>query len=232
MLYKKIDREILDKCFNDLSKIYKKKSKGFEIEIILIGGASILLNYNFRDVTSDVDAIYLETAELKEAIKEVSEKYGLNFDWLNGDVKKTISFSKKLAEFSVFYKTYNNVITVRTIKDEYLIAMKLKSGRIYKNDMSDIVGILSENVNNKKITYDMVDKAMKDLYDGWDGVDKNVIDTFNKMVLSDDLKVLYNEIISEEKTNRDMLLDFDEKYPNVLKESNIKDILKKLDSKS
>jgi hypothetical protein len=35
-------------------------------------------------------------------------------------------------------------VTVRTVTGEYLIAMKLMSGRQYKNDISDIVGILRE----------------------------------------------------------------------------------------
>ena len=51
--------------------------------------------------------------------------------------------------------------------------MKLMSGRIYKNDISDTIGIIISNKNNGKDgTYDMIDKAIKNLYGNWDGVDK------------------------------------------------------------
>ena len=43
----------------------------------------------------------------------------------------------------VYYKIFP--LTVRTIVTEYLVVMKLKSGRCYKNDLSDIVGIISEH---------------------------------------------------------------------------------------
>ena len=53
------------------------------------------------------------------------------------------SFSDKLAEKSKHYKVMNNgSIEVRMVDAEYLIAMKVKSGREAGNDISDIIGIL------------------------------------------------------------------------------------------
>ena len=40
---------------------------------------------------------------------------------------KTDSYSPKLIEFSCYYRTFANVVTVRTIEAEYLIAMKLRA---------------------------------------------------------------------------------------------------------
>ena len=71
-------------------------------------------------------------------------------------------------EVSVYYKTYSNILTVRTVAAEYLIAMKLLSGRKYKYDLSDIAGILTEHQKNgKPITREAVDKAVITLYGDW-----------------------------------------------------------------
>lgn len=228
----KISKKDLDKYFNELSKIYRKMTHGYEVEIILIGGASILINYNFRDVTNDIDAYYLPSSEIKEAIHKVSDKFGIDTKWLNDDFKTTKSFSNKLSEFSTFYKSYNEVLSIRTIKDEYLIAMKLVSGRIYKNDISDIVGILYEcKKNNKVITLETIDKAVKHLYGNWDLISSEVKNILNDALNNNDLGKMYNNIVKNEKSNKATLIDFDDKYPNILNETNINDILDKLKSK-
>ena len=104
-------------------------------ELILIGGASVLINYGFRNMTTDIDAVIEASSLMKEAINHVGDLYGLPNGWLNADFTKTVSYSEKLSQFSVYYKTYANVVTIRTIKAEYLIAMKLRSCRQYKSDL-------------------------------------------------------------------------------------------------
>ena len=228
-MFTKIDKVKLDNYFNELAKIYKKKSHGYIFEFILVGGASILVNYNFRDVTNDIDAYYLPSADIKDAIKIVSEKFGIDSKWINNDFQKTKSYSNKLSEFSTFYKSYKEIINVRTIKDEYLIAMKLMSGRIYKNDISDIIGIIISNKNNgKDVTYDMIDKSIKNLYGSWDGVDKDIIKILDDILSTNNLEELYNKTISEEQNSRQSLIEFDKKYNNAINEANVKEILKLL----
>lgn len=39
---------------------------------------------------------------------------------------------------------------------------------------------------------------------------------------------MYKKVRVEEHTNKELLLEFEEDYPNVLKENNLADILKKL----
>ena len=231
-MFTKIDKVKLDNYFNELAKIYKKKSHGYIFEFILVGGASILVNYDFRDVTNDIDAYYLPSADIKDAIKIVSQKFGIDSKWINNDFQKTKSYSNKLSEFSTFYKSYKEIINVRTIKDEYLIAMKLMSGRIYKNDISDIIGIIISNKNNgKDVTYDIIDKAIKNLYGSWDGVDKDIIKILDDILSTNNLEELYNRTISEEQNSRQSLIEFDEKYNNAINEANVKEILKLLKKK-
>ena len=76
-------KENLDDYLKELGKEYRRlNGKGMPAELILIGGASVLINYGFRNMTTD---------------------------------------------------------------SEYLIAMKLRSGRQYKSDLSDVLGILAEH---------------------------------------------------------------------------------------
>lgn len=95
-------------------------------------------------MTYDIDAIIHAFSSMKEAINVVGDELGLPNGWLNSDFTKTASYSPKLLQYSKFYKRFGYVLDVRTVSREYLVAMKLMSGRKYKNDLSDIIGILYE----------------------------------------------------------------------------------------
>ena len=131
-------------------------------EITLIGGAAILANYGFRDSTYDVDAIIQASSAMKDAVNRVGDKVGLPNGWLNADFTRTSSYSPKLTTFSTYYKTFSHVLTVRTISGAYLVAMKLMAGRQYKNDISDIVGILQEQENRgQPLTMGQITQAVE-----------------------------------------------------------------------
>ena len=44
-------KDNLNTYLSELAKEYKKRSGGMVAEIVLIGGASVLVNYGFRDMT-------------------------------------------------------------------------------------------------------------------------------------------------------------------------------------
>jgi hypothetical protein len=51
-------KEDLDLYLKELAKEFRKQNgKAIPAEITLIGGASILINYGFREMTYDMDAI-------------------------------------------------------------------------------------------------------------------------------------------------------------------------------
>jgi len=135
----------MDNYLKELAKEYRRMvGKNMPAEIVLVGGAAILANYGFRESTQDIDAIITAASAMKDAITVVGDRYDLPSGWLNSDFIKTDSYSPKLIEFSCYYRTFANVVTVRTIEAEYLIAMKLRAGRQYKYDLSDVIGILAE----------------------------------------------------------------------------------------
>lgn len=228
-----INKNNLDNYLNELSKTYKKLAgRKTVVEIILTGGAAIIENYGFRDMTTDVDAVYNSSSALKEAINIVGDKYGLPNGWLNDDFKKTASYSPKLYQYCVPYKTFSQVLNIRTVTSEYLIAMKLKAGREYKNDLSDIVGILSEHQKKgNPITYEQVDTAVKNLYGGWDDFDESAVTFIKDTFANGNFEELYTVTRDNEKEAKKQLTDFNENYPDVLKTENVHSVLQNLRAK-
>jgi hypothetical protein len=113
----------------------------------------------------DIDAVILASTAMKEAVNRTGDRLGLPNGWLNADFKRTESYSDRLYEASVYYRIFSNILNVRTVAAEYLIAMKLMSGRRYKNDISDIYGILLEHKRNgAPISRTAVDNAVTRLY--------------------------------------------------------------------
>ena len=228
-----INKNNLDNYLNELSKAYKKLAgRKTVVEIILTGGAAIIENYGFRDMTTDVDAIYNSSSALKEAINIVGDKYGLPNGWLNDDFKKTTSYSPKLYQYCVPYKTFSQVLNIRMVTSEYLIAMKLRAGREYKNDLSDIVGILSEHQKKgNPISYEQVDTAVNNLYGGWADFDETAITFIKDAFANGDYEALYAVTRDNEKEAKKQLADFNEDYPDVLKTENVHSVLQSLREK-
>ncbi len=225
-----ITKENLDTYLKEVAKQFRKlNSKAMPAEITLIGGASILVNYGFRDSTYDVDALIQASSAMKDAINHVTDTLGLPNGWLNEDFKKTKSYTPRLVNYSKYYRTFSNVLTVRTITGEYLIAMKLMAYRQYKHDISDIVGILWEQQNSgDPLTFARIDKAVTDLYDSWDNLPENAKSMIESMLANEDMDGLYEAYANEEAAAKDALITFEGKYPDVLKEDNLADILSHL----
>ena len=203
--------------------------KAMPAEITLVGGASILINYGFRDSTYDIDALIHAASAMKDAINYVTDTMNLPNGWLNEDFKNTKSYTPRLVNYSKYYRTFSNVLTVRTITGEYLVAMKLMAYRQYKHDISDIVGILREQQNSgDPLTLERIDKAVKDLYDNWDNLPENAKNMIESILANEDMDALYEAYANEEAAAKDALITFEDKYPDVLKEDNLADILNHL----
>ena len=226
-------KENLDRCLRMLAKEFRKLGGGrMPAEIILIGGASVLINYGFRDMTYDVDAVIRASSAMKDAINRTGDALGLPNGWLNSDFTRTRSYSPKLAEYSVHYRTYSNILDVRTVSGEYLVAMKLMSGRQYKNDLSDIVGILWEHEKRGvPISVRQVDAAVQNLYGGWEQLPADARPMLERIMSEGKLESLYALYRQQEKESKEALVDFEKDYPGVTREDNIGDILKSLREK-
>lgn len=221
-------KDNLDRYLKELAKEFRRlNGKTTPAEIVLIGGAAILANYGFREMTYDIDAVIRASSAMREAINHVGDALGLPNGWLNADFMKTSSYTPKLIEHSVYYKTYSNVLTIRSVAAEYLIAMKLMSGRRYKNDLSDVIGILREHEKkNEPIGFESIDRAMRELYGGWERAPKDSKSFIEDVIEYADYEKLYQEYRKEEKSSKEVLLEFNDEYPGVTKADNIDEVLK------
>lgn len=226
-------KDNLENYLKELAKEYRKLvGKDMPAEIVLVGGAAILTNYGFRDMTTDVDAIIHAASSMKDAINKVGDKFDLPNKWLNTDFMRTGSYSPRLDEVSVYYRKFYNVLTVRVVTDEYLVAMKLRSGRKYKNDLSDIIGVLADHErNNKPITMEMIDKAVEKLYGGWNDFPEDSKPFIETAIKNGNFEEIYASVKGEEKESKEILIDFEKEYENVANASNVDDILKSLKEK-
>lgn len=227
------NKDNLDICLKELAKEFRKlNGTAMSAEIILIGGAAVLANYQFRDMTTDVDAVIHASSSMKDAINRVGDKFGLPNGWFNTDFIRTGSYSPKLDEVSEYYKTFSNILQIRTVSAEYLIAMKLRSGRKYKNDLSDIIGILAEHEKRgNSITLEMIDAAVQTLYDSWADIPTDAKAFIEGAFRNGNYEEVYESIREEENHSKDILISFERDFPGVTTEDNVDDILAALKAK-
>ena len=221
-------KENLDTYLKELAKEFRKRNGSkTSAEIILIGGASVLINYGFLEMTYDMDAIIHSSGAMREAITSVGDRFGLPYGWLNTDFMKTASYTPKLARYSKYYKTFSNILQIRTVSAEYLVAMKLMAGRQYKNDLSDVVGVLiEEEEKGTALLFEKIKKAIEDLYDCYDAVPENSRRFIEAIYDKNDLKEFYRQCREMESENKDILVEFQDDYPGVLNGDNLADILR------
>ncbi len=222
-------KENLDYYLKELAKEFRKRNgRNTPAEIILVGGAAILANYGFREMTYDIDAIITASSAMKEAINVVGDRLDLPNGWLNSDFRNTNSYSPKLSQYSKYYRTYSNVLNIRIISAEYLVAMKLMSGRRYKKDLSDIVGILSEQERmGEPLSYQQIDCAVRNLYGGWENISEYVIQLLRAALDSENLKELFMEQEREEALSKQAVLHVQKYEGEKVKESNVDEIIQK-----
>lgn len=160
-----IKKEDIDNIFDSFSSVYKKLGGKEELNIYLVGGAAIVLNFSYRAATIDIDAFYKDSEIINKAIKETSTLLDLPIDWLNHDFVNTPSFSELILDKSHLYKNYFNIINVFVLDSKYLIAMKLKSSRPTGGDLDDIIKMIYElRYKNDPIKYEDIINAYTELY--------------------------------------------------------------------
>jgi hypothetical protein len=130
----KFDRDSLVAAFADLGR--KAWELGTTIEIAVYGGSALMLAFDWRVSTRDVDAVF-ETADrglVRRLVAEVAEERAWSADWLNDGVKGFLSardneggVKRLMGEFP---NTEQPGLRVFVPRPEYLFAMKCRAMRL------------------------------------------------------------------------------------------------------
>ena len=232
---KEFSKESIDIYLKKLSRTYKKLSAGrMPAEIILVGGSAIAVNYSFRQSSTDIDAIIQAPDVMRDAICRIRDEEDLPGNWINSDFTKTVSFSPMLRLYSKHYRTFSNVVEIRTVAGAFLIAMKMRSGRIYKHDLSDIIGILIEENENREnpINITEIRDACEKLYGetGYDtmpAASRKLIENAVNLNIQE-LHNLYRQQTETEAKNCRLLVQFEADHPGVLNSENLEAITEDL----
>ena len=103
------------------------QAKGLQVELTLVGGAVMVLRFDARPSTRDVDAVILSPREariVRDLARQVAEEHDWPEDWLNDGAKGyLVGISKGPLVFQ------SPGIEARAPSMEQLLAMKLSAGR-------------------------------------------------------------------------------------------------------
>ena len=117
------------------------QSQGQHIELVAVGGAVMVLAYNARQATHDVDVAILSPREariVRDLAKKVAAERGWAEDWLNDGAK---GYLVGISAGDVIFSATG--IEVRAPTVEQLLAMKLSAWRD-DVDISDARRLLQE----------------------------------------------------------------------------------------
>jgi hypothetical protein len=103
------------------------QTQGYTIELLVVGGAAMVLMYNARPSTRDVDVLIvspLPAQWVRGLAEQVAQEYELPGDWLNDGAK---GFLVGLSQGALVFSAPG--IEVRTPAIAQLLAMKLSAWR-------------------------------------------------------------------------------------------------------
>jgi hypothetical protein len=108
-------------------------------EICIFGGAAMILAFDARFATRDVDAIFVPKNVISGAIESIADEMNLPKSWLNDGVKGFVSDVKDFTSENMPQFSHLRVIRPTA---PYLLAMKCVASRVggygERGDISDI----------------------------------------------------------------------------------------------
>lgn len=114
---------ILD-AFSQLSEELGKR--GVLGELNIVGGTAMILAFNARNSTKDVDAIFEPAAEVRKAAAVVAANLALPAEWLNDAAKGFLSPS---GDFTPIETLDLPNLRIQAPTPEYMLAMKVLAAR-------------------------------------------------------------------------------------------------------
>ena len=162
---KSFDKDTLLEALNKLGELAFSKKR--TIEIAIYGGSALMLTFDWRVSTKDVDAVYeKDKSIINDLSKIVSEEFSLPEDWLNDGVKGFLSRADMKDEAKVFLGDFPSEdrpgIKVFLASPPYLFAMKCMALRFdneENSDINDIIMLAKElNIETADMAFEVVEK--------------------------------------------------------------------------
>lgn len=140
------------------------RDKGVIGELCIFNGAAMVLAFDARDSTRDVDAIFVPKTTMLEAARKVGFDMGLRSDWLNDGVKGFVSNEGEVTSAGMPF--FGNLRIMRPTA-EYLLAMKCLASRLadhdHPGDQRDVIVLIKHlGITDPAIVCDLVIKYYKE----------------------------------------------------------------------
>ena len=123
------------------------EAEGISLEVALYGGAVMMLAYDARPSTKDVDAIIRPPEIAKRLAARVAERFGWAEDWLNDDVRLFVSGTETKLKWNL-PGLDSPALKFSRPTAKYLLAMKVMACRRplpgYPGDEGDIAFLLKK----------------------------------------------------------------------------------------
>lgn len=103
-------------------------------DLFVIGGTAMVMAYDARPSTRDIDGIWKPTEAIRKIIEKISKKYGIEDDWLNDAAKGLMPNIADENPVTIFDGEY---LTVSAPSPQYLLATKILASR-QTRDREDI----------------------------------------------------------------------------------------------
>jgi hypothetical protein len=121
---KKLTKALILELFGEIDEELKKQD--LVGELLMIGGAVMTVLYDARPATQDVDGIFHPTQPLRDIIKKLGRKHGLDDDWMNDASKGVIQKIEEDRRIIIFE---GKNFSVYSPSREYLLATKILASR-------------------------------------------------------------------------------------------------------
>jgi hypothetical protein len=161
-----IDKETAKKAIARLAELASRRQ--INLDLTVYGGTVMMVAYNARPGTMDIDAIFRPRDEVIPIIEEVAREMNLDPNWLNDDVRVWLAENEKGALIAFpEIADFGNGLSVKRPSAKYLLAMKSRAGRLplpgQKGDYDDLVFLL-RHTQTKSV--DVVDKLVEKYFLG------------------------------------------------------------------
>lgn len=120
--------EITKETFLEIMECLDKKlvENKMELSINIYGGTVMMVCFDVRPATKDIDALFDISPQLNNILLEIVETYDLHSDWINQDIKEPLKVLKT-ESLKELYK-FNN-LKILAPSPEQMLAMKILSYR-------------------------------------------------------------------------------------------------------